>query len=89
MIPQARALSRMIVFLNARVFLLQKGRKMEVICTVLIIICLALAGAVCYLCFKVKRLQRRIDGLAVFVEMARNYANKDSRFIPAQQDQQL
>lgn len=57
---------------------------MEVICTVLIIICLALAGAVCYLCFKVKRLQRRIDGLAVFVEMARNYANKDPQFVDTQ-----
>ena len=57
---------------------------MEVICTVLIIICLALAGAVCYLCFKVKRLQRRIDSLAVFVEMARGYANKDPQFVDTQ-----
>ena len=57
---------------------------MEVICTVLIIICLALAGVICCLCIKVKRLQRRIDSLAVFVEMARDYANKDPQFVDTQ-----
>ena len=53
---------------------------MEILCAVLVLICLALTGAVCGLCFKVKRLQRRIDGLAVFVEMARDYANRDPDF---------
>ena len=54
---------------------------MKILCFILIFLLLVCIGVILYFLFKIKKLKNRIDTLAVFVDMARNYANKDPKFI--------